>query len=68
MAGTAIDGGDGDRNTSVNTPLRSRNVVTKSAVKGSPPKTALSVRGTSPPKPTPRIGEEGVVSPQAFKR
>ena len=32
-------------------------------VKGSPPKTALSVLGTSPPKPTPGIGEEGVFSP-----
>ena len=34
----------------------------------SPPKTALLVRGTSPPKPTPGIGEEGVFSPQARMR
>ena len=33
-------------------------------VNGSPPKTALSVRGTSPLKPTPGIGEGGVFSPQ----
>ena len=32
-------------------------------VKMSPPKTALSVRGTSPPKPTPGIGEDRVLSP-----
>ena len=37
-------------------------------VKGSPPKTALSVLGTSPPKPTPRIGEKGVFSPQSLMR
>ena len=30
-----------------------------------PPKTALSVQGTSPPKPTPGIGEEGVFSARA---
>ena len=35
-------------------------------VKGSPPKTALSVWSTSPPKPTPGIGEEGALSPQAL--
>ena len=29
-------------------------------VKGIPPKTALSRRGTSPPKPTPGVGEERV--------
>ena len=32
-------------------------------VKGSPPKMALSVRGTSPPEPTPGVGEERVRSP-----
>ena len=37
-------------------------------VKGSPPETTLSVRGTCPPKPTPGISEEGVFSPQARKR
>ena len=37
-------------------------------VKGSPLKTALSVRGTSQPKPTLGIGEEGVLSPQALMR
>ena len=37
-------------------------------VEGSPPKTALSVRGTSPPTPTPGIGEEGVFSRQALMR
>ena len=77
-AGIAIDGVDGCRNTSDESPRRSRKVVNpqtwpvctqKSAgVKGSPPKTVLSVRGTSPPKPTPVIGEEGVGSPQAHIR
>ena len=38
------------------------------AVKGSPTKAVLSVRGTSPPKSTPGIGEEGVRSPQALMR
>ena len=33
-------------------------------VKGSPPKIALSVRGTSASKPTPGIGEQGAFSPQ----
>ena len=37
-------------------------------MKGSPPKTALSVRGTGPPKPIPGIGEEGAFSPQARMR
>ena len=37
-------------------------------VRGSPPKTARSVPGTSPPKPTPGIDEEGVLSPQALMR
>ena len=37
-------------------------------MKGSPPKAALSVRGSSPPKPTPGIGEEGVLNLQAFMR
>ena len=37
-------------------------------VKGSPPKALLSVRGISPPKPTPESGEEGVCSPQALMR
>ena len=32
------------------------------------PKTALSVRGTSPPKPRTGISEEGVLSPQALMR
>ena len=36
--------------------------------KGSPPKTALSVRGTSPLKPAPGVGEERVRSPQARMR
>ena len=36
-------------------------------MKEGPPKTALSMRGTSPPKPTPGRGEEGVFSPQAFR-
>ena len=37
-------------------------------VKGSPPKTARSVRGTRQPKSTPGIGEGGVFSPQALMR
>ena len=78
-AGTAIDGGGGGRNTSDETLRRSRKVVKSSyvvrvcenqkqmaEVKGSPPKTVLSERGASPPKPTPRIGEKGVLSPQAL--
>ena len=36
--------------------------------KGGPPKTAFSGRGTSPPKPTPEVGEERVRSPQARMR
>ena len=77
-ARAAIGDGDGCANTSEETPRKSRKVVNrhtwpvwakkkKSAkVKGSPPETAPSVQGTSPPKPTPRIGEEGVFSPQAL--
>ena len=41
-----------------------RKSLKSAEVKGCPPKTALSVEGTSPPKPTPGIGEEGVFSPQ----
>ena len=37
-------------------------------VKGSPHETALSVRGTSPPKSTSGVGEERVRSPQARMR
>ena len=79
-AGAAIDGGDGCRNTSDESPRRSRKVVIficgpfvrksqkLTEVKGNPPKTALLVRGTSPPKPTPRIGEEGVFNMQTLMR
>ena len=79
-AGRAIDGDDGCRNLSEGSLGRSRKVVkphtwqvcTKSQrsaeVKGSPPKALLSVRGISPPKPTPGSGEEGVCSPQALMR
>ena len=45
-----------------------RKSQTSARVKESPPKTSLSVRGISPPKPTPGIGEEGVCSPQALMR
>ena len=84
-AGAAIDGGDGCRNTSDESPRRSRKVVNPhmwpvcakfaiiSGVKGSPPKTALSVRGTRPPKtalavrgtspPKPTPGRGGSVQP-----
>ena len=37
-------------------------------VRGNPPEALFSVRGISPPKPTPGIGEEGVYSPQALMR
>ena len=84
-AEAAIDGGDGCRNTSDESPRRSRKVVSLhtwpvcakiaiiSGVKGSPPKTALSVRGNSPPKtalavrgtrpPKPTPGRGGSVQP-----
>ena len=76
-AGTAIDSGDRCRNTSelregaARSPILirgpcGRNSQNSAEVKGSPPKTAFSVRGTSPPKPTPRIDEEGAFSPQAL--
>ena len=37
-------------------------------VRGSPPKTALSGRGTNPPKPMPGTDVEGVSRPQALTR
>ena len=37
-------------------------------VRGSSPKALFPVRGISPPKPRPGIGEEGVYSPQALMR
>lgn len=73
--GTAFDDGDGDRNTineslwrrrtEVNACERpvSAKLVRTDTRKGSPPKEALSVRDTSPPKSTAGVGEEGVCSP-----
>ena len=45
-----------------------RKSQTSAGVKGTPPKAVLSVRDTSPPKPTPGIGEEGVSTPQVLMR
>ena len=73
----AVDGGDGSRHTSDRSPRTDREVVNRHTRcvcaksrkseegKGSPPKTALSGRGTSPPKPTPGDNKERVRSPQA---
>ena len=61
------------RNTDDESPRGSRSILirgpcvctprTSVEVKGSPPKTALSGWGTSPPKPIPGTGVEGVSSP-----
>ena len=79
-AGTSMDGGYGGRYASDKSPQRSREVVhprtwpgrakiaETDQAKRSPPKTAFSGRGTSPPKPTPGVGEERVRSPQAGMR
>ena len=80
-AGTAIVGDDGGSYTSDESPRRRRKVVnlhtwpvcannsgTSEEAKGSPPKTALSGRGTSPLEPTPGIGDARVRSPEARMR
>ena len=79
-AGVAIDGGDGCRNTSDECFRKSRKVVNPhtwpvcakiaeiAGGESTPPKTVLSVRGTRARKPTPRIAEKGVFSPQARMR
>ena len=74
---TSIDGGDGADTRATNLPKEAerssillrgpcaRKSRKSEDVKVSPSKTALSVRGTSPLKPTPGVGEERVRSPQA---